>query len=436
MGRRFWEDGVEIVLEDLNSISSAIERTFFDRIIYELIHRKTDVFFDDSFSVVYSGPTGVNVKKGVGFMEDSSQTSPEPEQRLLYRNADVSKTLSAPDATNDRIDLLVVKAALATELSGSRKFKDAISGTVSTQTKVLQKDWEAEIEVTEGTPAASPVAPAVPAGYVKLAECYVHAVSGMASQTDITDSRTTAPLGADTEIDSTGYSRLTAGSDTLLSTLLSEIDALLKNGYFEYFDLDELGGHPANPAASKRRLYFYNNLLYQKDSGGTATPIGSGGGGGGGLILTEPDGLAPLKEEEYGVDVFKFTDGGGEELHVYMKVPESYIAGTQIKLFFGSYSPSAANTFLMQLNAGLIRVNNDAIDSPAASRDSTNTALTNTVAKQYRKIECDVTDANGQIGGFSAQAGDMLLIKIKRGSGTDTDDVRFLPSSLEPKFSV
>jgi hypothetical protein len=272
--RRNWQDGVEIVLEDLNSISSAMERMFYDKVIYELLNRSENAFFDDSFSVLYSGATSIVIKKGLGFQSDVGQTNPEPEKRPLLRLVDVNKSLNIPHATQDRIDIVVVKAVLVNDLSDTRKYKDAGSGTITNETVVTQKTWEAEISVVPGTPSGSPTPPATPTGYIKIAECYVFAVSGLSGQDDITDSRTIIPIGALTTIDTTGYDRLTDSVATPLSTLFSEIDGFIKNGKYEYCDIEEMDTAPGNPSADHRRVYFKEDgVLYQKDSSGAENQI-------------------------------------------------------------------------------------------------------------------------------------------------------------------
>lgn len=434
MSRRNWQDGVEVVLEDLNAISKALERNFYDRIIYEIIQRQEDAFFDDGFEVSYASATTVVVKKGLGFQTDSSQVSPEPDKRLLFRGSDVNKTISTPDGSQDRIDIVVCKNIIVDELSDTRKFKNASTGVITDETVVTQKDWEAEITMVAGTPAGVPVAPATPSGYIKLAELEVTAVTGMSGAGAVTDSRNKMPLGSLATINTVGFARLTAGASTSLATLFADIDALLKNGYFEYYDVDELGAHPSAPAASKRRVYFYDSVMYEQDSSGVKTPLGSGGGGGGGLILTVPDGIGPLEDEENSVDIMKFEAGLSSELDVFMKVPESFIPGRQIFLYAGIYSPSAANTILLSANAALVRVNQDSVASPIANRDSTNSALTNTVANQYRKVTMDLSDGTGKIGGYAIQPGDILKIKLTRGTDTDTAEMRFMPTTIEPKF--
>jgi hypothetical protein len=83
MGRANWVDGVEIVLEDLNRTAKGIERILYDRVIFELIQKTENAFFDSGFEVIFSNASTVNVSAGVGFQTDGTQTSPEPQKRLL-----------------------------------------------------------------------------------------------------------------------------------------------------------------------------------------------------------------------------------------------------------------------------------------------------------------------------------------------------------------
>lgn len=75
------------------------------------------------------------------------------------------------------------------------------------------------------------------------------------------------------------------------------------------------------------------------------------------------------------------------------------------------------------------------MDTPAAAHASTNSAITNTVANQYREVLLDLTDGSGLVGGFGVTPGDLLKVALTRGSDTDTDDIRFLPNATEPTFT-
>ena len=198
---RNWEDGSEVVIADQNAAPKAVLREVYDRLAYELLQRVEDAFFGDSFLVTYSSATSVNVKKGLGFQTDSTQVSPEPNRRPLFLAADVNTVIGGADVVNARIDLICVKHALVDELSGTRKVKDAISDVISNESLVVQKDWEAEILVVAGTPAGSPVAPAIPTGYVCIAQLAVAASTGLPPG-GVTDTRDLMPIGGGITIDS------------------------------------------------------------------------------------------------------------------------------------------------------------------------------------------------------------------------------------------
>jgi hypothetical protein len=187
--RRFWNDGQEIKLEDLNAISSSIERGLFDRIVYELVNRTYDSFFGDGFYVAYVGATSVSITNGLGFQHDAAQTNPEPTKRMLYLPSNVAKSLTAAHGTLNRIDIICVKNNISNDITANRKYKDPDTAVISLQSMTIQKDWLADVLVVDGTPGGSPSAPATPSGYIKLCECYVHAVTGLAGQIDITDFR-------------------------------------------------------------------------------------------------------------------------------------------------------------------------------------------------------------------------------------------------------
>ena len=439
MPRRNFNDGQEITYEDLNSISSALERSVYDRLMYHLMGQTDDAFMNDSFLTEYATATSVTIRPGVGFQLDATQTSPEPDRRLVYLDASSNQTIGSPHASLDRIDIVSVKAAITDEINASRKYKDAITEVVSDQSLVVQKDWEADIVITAGTPAGSPAAPSVPTGYIKIAELYMTAVTGMAGAGAVTDSRTLMPIAGDTIIDTLTYDRLTASATSKLSDLLAEIDGFLKNGYQEYTDFDDLSADPDAPDAlsDKIRVYVKGAVLYGRAQlpGGAITPLGGGGGGGGGAIWNGPEGFVPLEAEENGEKVWTFPNAGTQKLVIFMKVPESFITGRQISMFVAMYSPATANTILMRTTTYLIRENLDAVSSVANSHTSTNTALTNTVADQYRKVELDISDGSGQINAFAVDAGDLLRIEISRQTDTDTEDIRFIPSATEMKYT-
>jgi hypothetical protein len=437
MPRAHWEDGAEIVRNDLNATSKALQRELYDRVILELVQRAENAFFSDSFLCSFSSANQFIIKKGVGFISDAAQVSPEPQKRLLYRSADVTQLISSPDSVNDRIDIVCLIAGVVDELTGSRKFKDATTSVITTQSLVIQKDWEAEILVVDGTPAVTPAAPAIPSGYIKIAEVYVTAVTGIANGAAITDTRSLMPIGSSTTVNTIGFQRLPAGAAKTLLELFTSADQFLKFGYFNYSDFDELGADPAAPGASKVRLYYKGGVWYGRSASGI-TPLGSGGGGGGGGANWVPvSGLGPVVDNEYDEKVWLFEQGAGQKLTLWSKVPTSYLAGRQIKMKGGFYSPSSADDWKVQATCTLIRKNNDAVTSVANQNVSNSGDIVNAVANRFNEISLDLSTTLGAINSVAVQPGDLIKIEIERiaPSGTeDAADLRFIPSSTEVIF--
>ena len=438
MPRRNFVDGMEIVIDDFNAQTAAIERGIYDRFLYEMIERAENVFFGDSFTVTYSSANSINIKKGSGFHTDNTQTSPQPTKRPLYLAADVNEVIETPDSVNDRIDIVCVKNALVDELSGSRQVKSAISSTITTESLTVQKDWEAEILIVEGTPGVSPVAPSTPAGYLRIASLEVTAVSGLAGSGAITDERELAPLGALATVDTTGLLRVTAGASVTIDQLISDIDAFLVAGRQEYTDIVHQGVAPASPSAGRSRLYSDGTTLYLKSSAGVNTPVGSGsGGGGGGANWQGVSGLAPVSSFEYDEKVWLYEAGAAQALTLWVKVPTSYIAGRQITFKGAFYSPASSNNFKMQAATTLIRKNNDAITSTTNVNTSNSGDMLNAVANRMREVSIDLSSASGTINSVAVSAGDIIKVVLSRVAATgaeDIEDVRFIPSSTEVGF--
>ena len=186
--RQNFNDGQEIIFQDLNKIPEQMEKLIFNNVIFEMIGRNSQGFFQDSLNVTRVSNTEVNIKAGLGFQFIATDMLP------IILAANSNQIIPAANATNDRIDLVVVKAELVDGASESRKFKDAFTDTISTTSQVVEKNWESSFQIVGGTPAGSPVAPAVPAGYVLLCEILVEAANGIVASSNITDKRTLLPL--------------------------------------------------------------------------------------------------------------------------------------------------------------------------------------------------------------------------------------------------
>jgi hypothetical protein len=437
MPRRQYNDGMEIIYQDLDSESSVLELELYDRVIHHLLQKVDTGFFSDSFNVTFVGSTQVSVAPGLAIQLDSSQVDPEPKHRLIWSATAQTLNLAAPDTVHDRIDLICIKSVRAVTATDSRNFKDAITSTVSTQSFDVETDWSNDVVVVEGTPSASPAVPSTPSGYLVLAPVLVTAVNGVTGQGDITDQRALLPVAGESLINTTGYNRAPVSTATPLNDVLAAFDSYLKNGYQNYTDFDDLVSDPSAPGSNKQRMYIKGGVAFLQNSGGSKTPLGSGGGGGGSAVWNGDGGTSPLTDSENGEKVWLFeqASAGSQKLTLFLKVPQSYISGRQILMYLGQYSPSSSGTQLLRTTSNLIRVNVDAVSSTTNQRVSTNTAITNTVANQYRQVSCDLTDSTGKINGFNVSAGDLIRIDLARSTDTDTADIRFIPSSTEVKFA-
>lgn len=206
MSRQNFNQGQEIIAEDLNALQGRLERGNFDDVIYHLLGRKSNAFFQDGFLVSRTSSTTVLVKAGLGFIEADTGAK-EPIRKPLILRSDESITIDTPDSSNPRIDIVVVKNERIDKNSEARKFKDEFTDQISTQTFVISTDWESDLQYIAGTPEASPSAPAVPAGYLKVSTIQVDASTGIPAA-GVTDERQKLPIA--TGLTGTGSSEYDA----------------------------------------------------------------------------------------------------------------------------------------------------------------------------------------------------------------------------------
>jgi hypothetical protein len=136
----------------------------------------------------------VDVTEGVGWLYDAAVPSPQhPFELIMVREDDTSAALNDGDGTHPRIDVISITPSSA--LLDTEPMLQIGGGTTPTPTR---RGPDYTINVTEGTPAASPVAPSTPSGAMKLAEVLVPAGltagGGGTSAATITDYRTRAGL--------------------------------------------------------------------------------------------------------------------------------------------------------------------------------------------------------------------------------------------------
>lgn len=160
---------------------------------------------------------------------------------------------------------------------------------------------------------------------------------------------------------------------------------------------------------------------------------GSSGGGGGSLTWKENAGNAPVATVESFVESHLYASAQSQELYALIKVPNSYTSGRQITMKLEFYSPDSSGTALLQTLTTLVRKTTDAISSTTNQRTSTNSAVTLSggTVNIPQEITLDLTSSTGQVNAVAVSAGDLLIVKLTRGTDTATSDLRALTLGAE-----
>jgi hypothetical protein len=263
MARRHFNDGQEVTSEDLSAVAPALEQVVLDRVLPELTNRLSDRFFGKSCKVGFVNSTTVSIDAGIGIQLDSGQTSPEPKKRLLYNPSSSNHTITSPHATNNRIDIVSVKAVLSDELTSTRKFKDAGTSAISNVSMTVQKDWRLDVVITKGVEDGSLAVPATPSGYIKIAELTVTAVTGLSGASAISDKRARFPVN--------GYDAVVGTSDYCTHATLADAvgDANVLAGAKILVENNETISTPVSIAKNNLQIDFKPGVTFTK--GGSAT---------------------------------------------------------------------------------------------------------------------------------------------------------------------
>jgi hypothetical protein len=160
----------------------------YDRLTAQALWATTGIIGSPSLAVTANSPAGMSVRVASGWAAIVGTTTTNMGVYTIFNDAQDTLTITTADPTNPRIDLV---CATVRDAFYSGANNDVI------------------FQVIAGTPAGSPVAPALPANSISLATVAVGAAVTQINTGNITDTRTLVT----TNIPETGdISSVTAGA--------------------------------------------------------------------------------------------------------------------------------------------------------------------------------------------------------------------------------
>lgn len=295
---------------DLNNAQHLLERRALDYVVQPTL---LEGFSDGTvvqgrpvggaLSIRESATPGMSCRVYPGtilFRPAADAGQPEPSWLLHRLDAVQTITVDAAHATLDRIDLLSFKVEYDAVDTGSADAEPRVtkttSGTYTGQTLDKRRRTKLTITYTPGTPDASPVVPATPAGQVAFAQIEVPAADTAITTSQIVDYRT--PAGS-TFVRRWGFEMMVFNGSTSTphdvadygatdqwTAQSANIEARVRVGPGEVRCLDAAVDPDFSLAHCRlKRVKFYGRLTH----GGTAAAVLACPGGGGDLLDISAD---------------------------------------------------------------------------------------------------------------------------------------------------
>jgi hypothetical protein len=212
----------KIVSVDLNNMQLDMAKSIQDDFAYNFFGQPAGGVIASSFICSYVSQFAFSLAAGVGFFYNSANTGLTPLfEEILSANA-IAGVITANTNSNNRIDLVCLAPNNAVTSTASRFIKTGGVGPVVATTVNKTKDDTYTLQVVVGTPGSSPAAPALPSGYIAIAQILnLGSSGGMTSGSNITDERNVFTLG----VSNAGH---VIATGTTIQTQLDEIDANIK----------------------------------------------------------------------------------------------------------------------------------------------------------------------------------------------------------------
>jgi hypothetical protein len=175
----------------------------YDRLTAQALWATTGIIGSSSLAVTANSPAGMSVRVASGWAAIVGTTTTNMGVYTIFNDAQDTLTITTADPTNPRIDLV---CATVRDAFYSGANNDVI------------------FQVIAGTPAGSPVAPALPANSISLATVAVGAAVTQINTGNITDTRIDVTTNLSGDISSvTAGAGLTGGGSSGAVTLAASV---------------------------------------------------------------------------------------------------------------------------------------------------------------------------------------------------------------------
>jgi hypothetical protein len=163
----------QITITNTNNISKYIAEFLLKDYSRYCIANQKNVIFGESAIITPNTGSDYNVQINP-FFAISFTGKP------IFRTDSLLQNISIP-GSNPRVDIIQAELGYTDQSQQSRQFIDPLTGNISSSLTYTEFALNATITVKEGSEAASPVAPTVDSGKVKIGEIYVDTTGGIAS---------------------------------------------------------------------------------------------------------------------------------------------------------------------------------------------------------------------------------------------------------------